>query len=267
MFKLNANQLKIIAVVGMITSHMVIAWWEIIPQWLAFPMYLAGGLTFPIMAYFIAEGYKHTANLKRYILRVLAFGALALPFHILTIGLPMGGGNPVMYPFLNIMFNIVASLLVLTLYDKLKSRLLFWLLFVIVIAPLSLVLLEWYFVGIAMVLMAHIIKNETARRVVPPVFAAAVFTVIGFFTHAMATPELAAQFAEYGASLPLLMNYRFSPVQMTFQVGIVLAAFLLTRYSGERGKRSKTMKWLFYVVYPAHFVVLWLGMLIIRAVV
>ena len=265
MFKLNANQLKLMAVIGMITSHMVIAWWAIIPTWLAFPMYIAGGLTFPIMAYFIAEGYKHTSNLKRYILRVLAFGLLALPFHILTITLPLGGGNPIIYPFFNIMFNIVASLLVLMLYDKLKNKVLFWLLFVLVIAPLSLVILEWYFVGVAMVLMAHIIKNETARRVVPPLFAATVFTIIGFFTHAMATPEVAANFAEAGVNLPLLANYQFSPVQMTFQVGIVLAAFLLTRYSGERGKRSKTMKWLFYVAYPAHFVVLFLGMLLIRA--
>ena len=266
MFKFNANQLKLMAIIGMVTSHMVIAWWDIIPTWLAFPMYIAGGLTFPIMAYFIAEGYKHTSNLKKYILRVLAFGLLALPFHILTITLPMSGGNPMMYPFFNIMFNIVASLLVLMMYDKMKSRLAFWLLFVFIIVPLSLVILEWYFVGVAMVLMAHIIKNETARRVVPPVFAAVMFTAIGFFTHAMTTPELAAQFAEAGVTLPLLMNYQFSPVQMTFQIGIVLAAFLLTRYNGERGKRSKTMKWLFYVVYPAHFVVLFLGMLMIRAI-
>ncbi|MCL2445757.1 MAG: conjugal transfer protein TraX [Oscillospiraceae bacterium] len=267
MFKLNANQLKLMAVIGMITSHMVIAWWEIIPIWLAFPMYIAGGLTFPIMAYFVAEGYKHTSNHKRYILRVLLFGLLALPFHILVLTIPMGGGNPMLYPFFNIMFNIVASLLVLTMYDKMKSKVLFWLLFVLVIAPLSLVILEWYFVGVAMVLMAHIIKNETARRVVPPVFAAVIFTIIGFFTSAMTTPELAAQFAEAGVNLPRLMNYQFSPVQMTFQIGIVIAAFLLTRYSGERGKRSKTMKWLFYVIYPVHFVVLWLGMLLIRAFV
>ncbi|MCL2531781.1 MAG: conjugal transfer protein TraX [Oscillospiraceae bacterium] len=264
MFKLNANQLKIMAVIGMITSHMVIAWWEIIPIWLAYPMYIAGGLTFPIMAYFVAEGYKHTSNHKRYILRVLAFGALALPLHILVLTLPLGGGNPIVYPFLNIMFTIVASLLVLMMYDRMKSKLLFWILFALMI-PFSVVLLEWYFVGMAMVLMAHIIKNETARRVVPPVFAAVVFLLIGLMLSAQTTPELAAQFAEAGVNLPLLMNYQFAPVQASFQAGIVLAAFLLTRYSGERGKRSKVMKWLFYVIYPVHFAVLFAGMLLIRA--
>jgi len=262
MLKLNAFQLKLLAIIGMITSHMVIAWWGVIPTWLRFPMYAAGGLTFPIMAYFVAEGYRHTSNVKKYILRVLLFGLLALPFHILTITLPMSGGNPLLYPFLNIMFNIVVSLLVLILYDKMRSRLAFWLLYIVIIAPLSLALLEWYFVGVTMVLMAHIIKNETARRVVPPLFAAVFFLAVGIFVSLMTSPYLAVQFAEAGVNLPLLLNTEFTPVQMIFCLGMIVAALLLKGYSGERGRR---MKWLFYVIYPVHFVILFAGMLIIRA--
>ena len=44
MLKLNAFQLKLLAIIGMITSHMVIAWWDVIPTWLRLPMYAAGGL-------------------------------------------------------------------------------------------------------------------------------------------------------------------------------------------------------------------------------
>ena len=142
MIRLDAYKLKLIAIIGMITSHMVITWWDIIPAILRYPMYAAGGLTFPIMAYFVAEGYKHTSNLKRYILRILIFGLIALPFHILTISIPMGGGNPMYYPFLNIMFNIIVSLLVLMLYDKIKIKSLFWVIYAIIIVPLSFVLLE-----------------------------------------------------------------------------------------------------------------------------
>jgi len=263
MLRLNAYQLKLIAIIGMISSHIVIAWWEIIPTWLKFPMYAAGGLTFPIMAYFVAQGYKHTSNFKKYVLRVLLFGVIALPFHILTITMPMGGGNPVGYPFFNIMFNIVVGLLVLKLYEKIKSRLLFWLLFIIIIAPLSLIFLEWYFVGVTMVLLVHILKSDTASRVVPPLFAAAFFFLIGIFVTTMATPDVAAQFAAAGVSLPLLLNPDFASVQMVFFVGMLVATLLLKGYNGERGKQ---MKWLFYIVYPAHFVVLFLGMLVIGGI-
>ena len=257
MLKLDAYKLKLLAIIGMITSHMVIAWWEVIPTWLAYPMYAAGGLTFPIMGYFVAEGYRHTRNLKKYVLRVLLFGVLALPFHVLTITLPLSGGNPLLYPFFNIMFNIAVGLLVLSLYDKMKSRLAFWLLFILIIAPLSLVLLEWYFVGVTMVLLTHALKNETARRVVPPLFAAAFFAGIGVFTSAMATPELVAEFIEAGVRVPHLVRPEFVSVQAVFPVGMVLAALLLYAYNGERGRRSK---WLFYVIYPLHFIVLFIGM-------
>jgi len=238
-------------------------------------MYAAGGLTFPIMAYFIAEGYKHTSNLKKYILRVLLFGLLALPFHILTITLPMGGGIPMvqpfplplMYPFLNIMFNIVLSLLVLVLYDKIKIRPLFWILYLIVIAPLSLLFLEWYFIGVTMVLMVHIIKNETARRVVPPLFAAILFSLIGISVNIMIQPfaalEVDTLLAALGTdSLPRLLTPDFTPVQMVFSLGMVVAALLLKGYNGERGRR---VKWLFYVIYPLHFIILFFGMMIFRA--
>ena len=259
MLKLDAYKLKLIAIIGMILSHMVIAWWEITPTWLAYPMYAAGGLTFPIMAYFVAEGYKHTRSLKRYVLRVLLFGLIALPFHVLTISLPLGGGNPTMYPLFNIMFNIAAGLLVLRMYDKMKSRVLFWILFVIIIVPLSMILLEWYFIGVTMVLLTHILKNETARRIVPALFAAVLFVGLGYFSNFSAGIWY-YQFIEAGILPPLLITPSFVSVQVVFPVGMVLAAILLKGYNNERGRR---MKWLFYVIYPVHFVVLLLGMLLI----
>ena len=262
MLKLDAYKLKLIAIIGMILSHMVIAWWEIIPTWLAYPMYAVGGLTFPIMAYFVAQGYKHTRNLKRYVLRVLLFGLIALPFHVLTISIPLGGGNPTMYPLLNIMFNIATGLLVLFLYDKMKSRLLFWLLFIVIIVPLSMIFLEWYFIGVTMVLLSHILKNETAKRMVPSLFAAVSFVVLGFLSNFNAGVWY-YQFIEAGISPPLLITPTFAPVQAVFPVGMVLAALLLKGYNNQRGRQ---MKWLFYVIYPVHFIVLLLGMMLIGTI-
>jgi len=247
MLRLDAYKLKWIAIIGMITNHMAIAWWEIIPLWLAYPLYAAGGLTFPIMAYFVVEGYKHTSNLGRYMLRLLVFGLIAAPFHILALGVPLGGGNPMFYPWLNIMFSIVLGLTVLKLYDKIKIRVLFWLLYVLIIVPISFIFFEWSFIGVTMVLLYYIIRGESTRRIVPPIFAAVCFLGLSLLSAAAPMPEIE------GLNRLLIMNSDFVRVMPTFSVGIVLAALLLQGYNGERGKR---MKWLFYAFYPLHLAVL-----------
>ncbi|MCL2568664.1 MAG: conjugal transfer protein TraX [Oscillospiraceae bacterium] len=256
MLKLNAYQLKWVAIIGMLLSHMVATWWGILPEVLRFPFWLAGGFTFPIMGFFVAEGYRHTSNLKNYILRVFLVGLIAMPFHILALTIPIGGGNLTGYPFLNIMFSIVLGLLVLVVYDKMKSRVLFWLLYIVVIVPISFAFFEWYFVGVTMILMYHIIRNETARRVVPSLFAAVCFLLLALLSRDSTASLHAAMEAGFDVGSwagALVGKPEFSDIMLIFPVGIILAGLLLKGYTGERGK---PMKWLFYAFYPLHFVLL-----------
>ncbi|MCL2377197.1 MAG: conjugal transfer protein TraX [Defluviitaleaceae bacterium] len=248
MLKLDAYKLKWIAIFGMVLSHMIYAWWDIMPMWLVYPLSFVGGFTFPIMAFFVAEGYRHTSNLGKYIFRLFIFGVIATPFHILVIGLP----------WLNIMFAIILGLLVLMLYDKIKYRVLFWLLYAILIIPLSTLFFEWYFIGITMVLMYHIIRNETARRIVPPIFAGVCWLVLGalsivsFTAMGMTSPEVVVTEGLFRNS-GFLMNIYFMYALIPFGLGCFLVAFFLKNYNGERGKK---MRWLFYAIYPLHFAVL-----------
>jgi len=234
--KLDAYQLKLIAIIAMILNHIVIAWWAITPTALAFPMYAVGGLTFPIMAFFVVEGYKHTSSLKKYVSRILIVGLIALPFHFLTLGLALA-------PALNIMFTIALSLSVLALYDRIKSRPLFWVIYILLIIPASLIF-EWSFPGVTMVLLFYIIKNETARRIIPPISAVVLSALISLI------------YLIPGIEIPeegLMGDPMFVNVSSTFVIGILLAPVLLMRFNGERGKN---MKWLFYIFYPAHLAIL-----------
>jgi len=248
MLSLDAYKLKWIAIIGMVLNHMVITWWEIIPMWLKFPMYAAGGLTFPIMAYFVVEGYKHTSNLKRYMLRLFVVGLIAMPFHIVALAVPLGGGNPMLYPWLNILFSIILSLFVLVLYDKIRFRILFWLLYVILIVPISLLFFEWYFVGVTTVLLCYIIRNDSARRIAPSVFAGVCWLALSLLPM-----DVPYELMNLGARTPLIANADFVAIMPTFAIGCFLAAILLKNYNGERGK---PMKWLFYAFYPLHLFVL-----------
>jgi len=247
---LDAYKLKWIAIIGMISNHIVFAWWEVLPLWLAFPLYAVGGLTFPIMAYFVVEGYKHTSNLKRYFLRLFLFGLISIPLHILVFRDGFG---------MNILFTIMLSLFALLLYDKIKSRVLFWIVFVLLLGISAVLVMDWYIIGPIVVLLYYIIKNENKRRLVPGIVAAIFwFVLLGFgLLGAVALQSAIAAGYDVGAMFTgVAMDFfsvEFFLVGLTFPIGCVVGAFLVRGYNGERGKR---MKWLFYAFYPLHLAVL-----------
>ena len=250
MLRLDAYKLKWIAIIGMVLNHMVFALWGALPLWLAFPMYAAGGVTFPIMAYFVVEGYKHTSNLKKYLFRLCIFGIISIPFHILVFR----GGIGV-----NIMFTIMLSLLALVMYDKIKSPVVFWILFVILLAISTMLVMDWYIIGPVVVIMYYIIKKENVRRLLPGIVAGVfwfVFLGLGLLgliaTEAMIEAGYEAEIMTGGMAMDFF-TVEFFTVAMTFIVGCIIGAVLIRGYNGERGKR---MKWLFYAFYPLHLAIL-----------
>ena len=78
----NREQLKLIAICSMVIDH--IAWgfvdfYSPLGQFL----HILGRLTIPIMCFFIAEGYRKTSSLPKYIERMITFGICAIiPFYI-----------------------------------------------------------------------------------------------------------------------------------------------------------------------------------------
>ena len=255
MKNLDAYKLKWIAVIAMVVSHMPYIFWDVLPMPLNLTLGVIGGLTFPIMAYFVTEGYRYTSNIKKYLLRLLIFGIIATPLHMVVIN----------FPTLNIMFTIMLSLLVLMIYDRLKSRVLFWAFFVVIVTPLSFMFFEHYAFGVLMVVLFHAIKDEKKRRVIPPLVAGIGWILLG----SLGTLGIMAQRAFYGAevweqmvlesgggivrSYDLMLSAEFMMAAAGMGVFFIIAGLLLSQYNGERGKKSK---WLFYVAYPLHFAVL-----------
>ena len=250
MIQLDAYKLKWIAIIGMVLNHIVFAWWEVLPLWLAFPLYAAGGLTFPIMAYFVVEGYKHTSNLKKYFLRLFLFGLISIPLHILVFRGGIG---------MNILFTIMLSLLALILYDRVKSRVVFWILFILLLAVSVILIMDWYIIGPIVVLLYHIIKGENARRLVPGIVAGVFwFVFLGLSLLGLmameAMTEAGYDMGDMVAGIAMdFFTVEFFTVGMTFIIGCIAGAFLIRGYNGERGRR---MKWLFYAFYPIHLAVL-----------
>ena len=86
-FKLEMTSmlLHLVAMLAMLCDHL---WATVIPgnQWLT----CLGRLAYPIFAFMIVEGYFHTRNLRRYVLRLFLFAIISeIPFNLMYSASPV----------------------------------------------------------------------------------------------------------------------------------------------------------------------------------
>lgn len=225
---MTSSVLKLIAMITMVIDHVGIVFF---PQYPVFRM--IGRLSFPIFAFLISEGFYYTKNLKKYILRMTVFAVLTEPIYMLfSIG-------RIEFSFSNnhnVLFSFVLALLLLYFVksgiDK-KGKLWFlW--FVPAIAGLAVADLLYFSYGsygMLMIIAFYLIKRANLNSSTQK--------------NILITLALAAT-----TTLYCLINNN------TFQATAVFAAIPLWFYNGKKG--FKMPKYLFYIFYPAHLLVLFL---------
>lgn len=112
-FDISSFTLKIAAIVGMTCNHIA----HIFPEEIIascplgsailFFLYSLGGITFPVMAFLLTEGFVHTSSLKRYAGRLALFACIAqIPYSLLW------GATG------NVLFTLLISLGLLWAYEN-----------------------------------------------------------------------------------------------------------------------------------------------------
>ncbi len=226
--KLNASQLKIIAIIGMLFNHVA----HVFGESLSAPLYIAftavGGVTFPIMAYLLNEGYQYTRDVKKYAQRLLLFALISLVPFILAL-----------YPALNIIFSLLLGLIVIHAYETIcrTNQGLFWLIFTV--AVFISLFCDWGGVCIPIIYGYHVIR-EPKKRVIYPVLIVWAFCLLNAFG--------AYSIGDAGAVREALANLGFGLIGSTASIPLLLA------YNGEKGRSPK---YLFYSFYPAHLLILY----------
>jgi hypothetical protein len=104
--------LKLIAIISMIIDHVGAAFFPGITIFRTI-----GRIAFPIFAYQLAKGYKHTSNLNKYAGRLFLFALISYVPYIYFLGDGLTP-NPLA---LNVMFLLLAGIGALMLFDRAKS--------------------------------------------------------------------------------------------------------------------------------------------------
>lgn len=218
---IDAFWLKIIAIVGMTLDHIGTAFGEYLPLWAKCVLHAFGGLTFPIMAFLLCEGYRHTRSLKRYALRLLLFAIITQVPYMWAL-----------MSQLNVLFTLLLGLLAITCVERIKSPVLR----VLVVAGFTAasVVCDWGLMGVPMVLMYNYIRKTKLKLILPVMIP---FLMLG-------VNSIEVLFSGYLQALPQLLYVI---------VGCGLTIPLLGCYQGQRGRPTK---YLFYIFYPLHIAVL-----------
>lgn len=212
--------LKIIALITMLCDHCG----YIFLNKLSF-MNVIGKFSFPIFAFQISEGYKHTKNLKLYFFRLFMFAiASQIPFMLFLSCL---GSTSLT---LNIFFTLFLGLLAITIYDKQKTKPL-GLFFVILLATLSqLIKCDYGWFGVTIIFLFYLFKDKK------------LFMNLSFI-------------------LAVLVKYAITYIKFpnAFDIYMAISTCLsLVFINMYNNKKGRNIKYLLYIFYPLHLIILYL---------
>ncbi|MBO5278809.1 MAG: diguanylate cyclase [Lachnospiraceae bacterium] len=229
---LNKTQLKIIAIIAMVCDHLA---WGFLDFYTpgAQLLHVIGRLTIPIMCFFIAEGYRKTSSLKRYIGRMVIFWLITIiPFYLFF-------HEEYVYRQ-NIILDMLFGLLAITVLEKEQAR---WkkLLFMSGIVLASMVIGGWPIMPMLYILIFYYKKDFRQQAK----WFCGLTVVLEIFLMAAIGLNQKYHFA----------HYDWIWYDKLYLLGFMLALPLLRLYNGEKGGR-KGMKYFFYLFYPVHFLIL-----------
>lgn len=221
---MNRNVLKIIALISMIIDHIGLVFF---PGQVVFR--ILGRVSFPIFAFFIAEGYFYTRNKKRYVGLLGLFCVISwFPFCI-ALDFPL-------YSF-NMLGEFIISILGMFLIDKIRLSddkkvmyicILAFMLFACFVLE-AFVIFPTGVLGISLPIVFYAFRNHK------PIWFTSAFFILLLMSITIVISE---PFGLYSCR----------------QFFSLVALIPLMCYNGNVGKVN--LKYLFYTVYPLHLIVL-----------
>ena len=190
-----------------------------------------GRLAFPIFAFQITEGYIHTKDLKKYMIRLFIFALISqIPFMLFN--------NLLLDRFgINVMFTLLLGLICITVFDKYNKFL--GILLAVVLGIIAKKLsFDYDIYGISIIMIFYIFRKNTLLKS----FA---FLIATFLKYALIlVPYGFTTFLNYFSSLNNISLYTI----FTCSSIIPICCY--------NGKKGKDIKYFLYLFYPIHLLLI-----------
>ena len=224
---MSAFCLKIIACITMFIDHVgyVIFKESSFFNWI-------GRLAFPIFAFQISQGYIHTRNLKKYVIRLFIFALISqIPFILFYESLFDAFA-------INVIFTLLFGLIGIIVYDKI-NKLLGIVLSICLGIIAEICSFDYGFYGVIVILLFYIFRNS--KLLLISAFSVATITkyacyIVYYLLETTINPTIVFKF--YMPSI----------------IGTLLSGLFIGLYNGKKGNDSK---YLLYLFYPLHLLLLY----------
>lgn len=224
---LNANQIKFIAIVAMTIDHLA---WTICPgyshTWWVIVLHVIGRLTAPIMWFFIAEGYHHTRNKKKYAIRLFTLALISHFAYNFCFGISFIPFQTSIFNQTGVVWSLAWGLILLCINDheKIKAwqKIMIYTVVCLITFPS-----DWSCIATLAVLFIGAYHGDFKKQMT--------WMMIWTFAYA------------------IVYFVCIDKVYAVIQLCTCLSILVLRVYNGERGT-WKGMGKLFYMYYPLHLV-------------
>ena len=233
-FDISSFGLHLLAMELMLCDHL---WATVVPgnDWLT----CIGRLAFPIFAFMTVEGYFHTKNLKKYVLRLLVFALLSeIPFNLMM-------GSRIFYPIhQNVLWTFLLAIWMIHRIEKAKNapiwRRILRAASSVCIGFLvgTLTMVDYMGAGVLMVLTFYFFRGRKWWHFVGQLLAL-------YYINAEILSGFSYQMEWFGREIWI--------VRQSFAIFALIPIWF---YRGRQGHHSKAFRWICYGFYPAHMLIL-----------
>lgn len=227
--------IKLIAIITMICDHSS----DAIVGHLTF-FNIIGRIAFPLFCFQLVIGYKHTTNIKKYLIRLIIFGLLSqVPFSIFIYSFT---GT---FDTLNIFFTLFLGLIAILTLDKLPNKWLAIIIDALIILIADFIKVDYGWFGVCLILCIFVFyndkhnKKENANNFLD-IFRNNILFTIAFFLLC---------FTKYCIHFAIANAY----IVWAEILGTFFPIIFMLLYNGKKGP---SFKYFFYAFYPIHLLLL-----------
>jgi hypothetical protein len=225
---LSSNILKIVACISMLLDHIGFIFF---PQYVIFR--ILGRIAFPIFAFMIAEGCFYTKNKLK---RLLVMSNFAL---IMQIGLYMFTGMTDFNIFIHFSLSIIVIYLIDYIEEKIKNKQLIFAIITTLATLLLLAYLYWFSEN-----YNYLYSNYGIFAIIMPVVLYVIKKYLPNINHIVCVPVIC-----------IFMYLMLLKIKFPYQLYGMMSCLFIILYNGKKGKLN--LKYLFYIFYPLHFIILY----------
>ncbi len=232
-FGISSNTLKIFAYACMLCDHVG---YVLVDD--NSVMRAIGRLAFPIFVFLLVEGYRHTSNVKKYILRLFVFALISeVPYDLAFAGSVFDISDQ------NVFFTLAAGLTAVYLLDRVLSG-------AYSVASEYRMILAFGAVLIPAIL-AEICRTDYGMGGIVVII---LFYMITPLYGRGKLPEKAKRNAT-NTVLSAVIYYLFYGLSELYALFAIIP---ISFYNGKRGKKNKLIQYAFYFFYPLHLLCIYM---------